>query len=167
MIFDECLLAHFVEFLEWLHLLLQLKYSIFQHLDVELILALLTSLTHQIHTNFSPILLFYLSRSLGTLTLIIFFNVFRIVMFGPLDERCRVKCWRRLNFCDILNFLKEVVQIVIKLNHLHLDLLRVHTVHPSHRWRVFLKLWWDHYCIMNINIHQSVIFNSYGALQFY
>lgn len=82
-IFDEGLLAHLVDFFEGLYLFLQFKNSIFQHLYIEFILALLPYFTNQIHTNFGPIFLLYFSGSLMTLALIILFNILGIVMLGP------------------------------------------------------------------------------------
>lgn len=97
MIFDESLFAHLVNLLERVHFLLELENSIFQHLDVELILAFPTGLPHNIHSHLCPIPFLDLTLAFVALALVVLLNVPGVVMFGPLEGRGVVGC-RKMYF---------------------------------------------------------------------
>jgi hypothetical protein len=97
-IFDEGLLAHLVDLLQRVHLFLQLENSIFQHLDIELILALPPRLTHDVDAHLRPITFPYLPRPPMALALVVLLDVLRVVMLGPLEDSRMVASSGRLNF---------------------------------------------------------------------
>lgn len=106
MVFDEGLFAHLVDLFQRIHFFLQLKDSIFQHLDIELILALPSRLAHDIHTYLRPVSLPYLPRPFMTLALVVLLNVLRVVLFRPLEQSRMVFVGRRLDFIGILQIMK-------------------------------------------------------------
>jgi hypothetical protein len=95
-IFDESLLAHLVDLLEGVHFFLQLEDSIFEHLDIELILALPARLPHDIDSHFRPIPLLDLPRAPVALALVVLLNVLGVVMLRPLEDSRMVVSSRKV-----------------------------------------------------------------------
>lgn len=122
MVFDEGLLAHLVDLLQRVHLLLQLEDSIFQHLDVELILAFTPRLPHDVGAHLRPVPLPYLPRPPLALALVVLLDLPGVVVLGPLEGSGMVGR-SGLNFIGIVQIMKDRMQMMVEVHNLCRDLL--------------------------------------------